>query len=241
MPGDARHAKAPRYLRAAARGELVAVITDNPELQRLLADALASQGLRAIEANAQTVGGAIERLGAVLVLLDLDRGDGHRLLERLRSSDAITPIFALSRRASEGDKVLALDGGADDYITKPVATSELLARVRVILRHRNSVHVDDAIDVGPIRIDRARHRVTVSDVEVHLTPLEFKLLSVLAEHVDRVVTREQLLRLVWGNGSSSAHHLRVHIAAIRQKIEPRPAEPRHLVTVVGVGYRLCTS
>jgi two-component system KDP operon response regulator KdpE len=147
----------------------------------------------------------------------------------------------LSARGREDDKVKALDAGADDYLTKPFGTSELLARIRVALRHRQDHGVGEAaITVaGPIRIDNARHEVTVDAKIVHLTPLEFRLLAFLARHAGKVLTHRQLLLEVWGpQNTHHSEYLRVHMAALRRKLETDPARPRWLTTEAGVGYRL---
>src|SRR5207244_2182081 len=141
----------------------------------------------------------------------------------------------------EDDKVQALDAGADDYVTKPFAVGELLARIRVALRHARAqaVTVDPVLAVGPIRVDQARHEVTVDDAPVHLTPIEFRLLAFLARHAGKVLTHRQLLHEVWGPRSMQhTQYLRVHMASLRKKVETDPARPRWLTTEPGVGYRL---
>ena len=164
------------------------------------------------------------------------------LLRRLREWST-APVIVLSARDREDDKVLALDAGADDYLTKPFGTSELLARIRVALRHAHDRRPDDNDDpvlaIGPMRIDQARHEVTVDGALVHLTPIEFRLLVMLARHVGKVLTHRQLLHDVWGpRDTHQTHYLRVHMAALRRKIEVDPARPRWLTTEAGVGYRL---
>ncbi|MCB9562694.1 MAG: winged helix-turn-helix domain-containing protein [Kofleriaceae bacterium] len=185
---------------------------------------------------------ALADRGASLVLLDLGLpdGDGIELVRRLRPHDQV-PIIVLSARGRELDKVAALDAGADDYLTKPFGTAELLARMRVALRHRGAAPLaaDVALEVGPIRIDHARHEVTVGGALVHLTPLEFQLLELMARNAGKVLTHRHLLREVWGPGAvEHTHYLRVHMAALRRKIERDPARPQWLVTEPGVGYRL---
>jgi two-component system KDP operon response regulator KdpE len=148
-------------------------------------------------------------------------------------------VIVLSARASEGDKVMALDAGADDYVTKPFGAKELFARIRVALRYvRARPSADEVVETGPIQIDTARHLVTVAGRPVHLTPTEFRILALLARYRGAVVTRDQLTREVWGPSLEQADQIRVHIAALRKKIEEAPRRPRWLVTVVGVGYRL---
>ena len=150
-------------------------------------------------------------------------------------------MIVLSARGREEDKVVALDAGADDYLTKPFGTSELLARIRVALRHARAQQQPDdpVLAVGPIRIDHARHEVTIGGNAVHLTPIEFRLLALLARHAGKVLTHRQLLHEVWGPRSThQTHYLRVHMAALRRKIEADPARPKYLMTEAGVGYRL---
>ena len=223
--------------------ESVLVVEDEAPMRRFLRSALASAGFRVIEAGTSREGEeAVRRASPSAILLDLGLpdGDGLVLLRRLREWSR-TPVIVLSARDREDDKVTALDAGADDYLTKPFGTSELLARVRVALRHaRPDAEADDPVlDVGPIRIDRARHEVTVEGKLVHLTPIEFDLLALLARHAGKVLTHRQLLLEVWGpHSTQQTHYLRVHMAALRRKIEHDPARPKWLATEAGVGYRL---
>ena len=223
--------------------ETVLVIEDELPMRRFLRTALSANGFQVLEAGSmreaeQLVTGTPP--GAILLDLGLPDGDGVALLRRLREWSK-TPVIVLSARDREDDKVLALDAGADDYLTKPFGTSELLARIRVALRHARDHGVAEGpiVAVGPIRIDNARHEVTVDAKIVHLTPIEFRLLAFLARHVGKVLTHRQLLHEVWG--PQNAHHgesLRVHMAALRRKLEVDPARPRWLTTEAGVGYRL---
>lgn len=223
--------------------ETVLVVEDELPMRRFLRSALSANGFRVVEAGSmreaeQLVTGTPP--AAILLDLGLPDGDGMTMLRRLREWSKM-PVIVLSARDREDDKVLALDAGADDYLTKPFGTSELLARIRVALRHSrdHGVADDPVVAVGPIRIDTARHEVTVDANIVHLTPIEFRLLSFLARHAGKVLTHRQLLHEVWG--PQNAHHgeyLRVHMAALRRKIEMDPARPRWLTTEAGVGYRL---
>jgi two-component system KDP operon response regulator KdpE len=222
----------------------VVVIDDDLHVRRFLRAALSGHGHVVHEAGSVAEGiAAIAEHQPVIVLLDLGLpdGDGLAVLRALRP-DSSVPVIVLSARGQEGDKVAALDSGADDYLTKPFGTGELMARIRVALRHAHSGGtgaVPDVIEVGPIHIDQPRHEVTVSGKIVHLTPIEFKILVELARQPGRVLTHRQLVRVVWGATSiEQSHTLRVHVAALRRKIERDPARPQWLVTEAGVGYRL---
>jgi two-component system KDP operon response regulator KdpE len=219
----------------------ILVIDDDRQLRRYLRTVLAGHGHRVVEAA--TVAAGIEEIGRCrpdLVLLDLGLpdGDGLLVLTAIRPDKPRVPVIVLSARGQEGDKVIALDSGADDYLTKPFGAGELMARIRAVVR-RGAAALPDVITVGPIQIDQPRHEVTVDAKLVHLTPIEFKLLLELARHPGRVLTHRQLLHEVWGpNAIDQSHYLRVHVAALRRKIEHDPAQPRWLVTEAGVGYRL---
>lgn len=221
----------------------VLVVEDELPMRRFLRAALSTHGYSVEEASTiHEAEQVITRALPSVILLDLGLpdGDGLDLLKRLREWTT-TPVIVLSARDRENDKVLALDAGADDYLTKPFGTSELLARIRVALRHARGVSVtDDPVAVvGPIRIDSARHEVSVDTALVHLTPIEYRLLAFLARHAGKVLTHRQLLHEVWGPRSTHQnHYLRVHMAALRRKIEHDPARPRWLMTEAGVGYRL---
>jgi two-component system KDP operon response regulator KdpE len=223
--------------------DTVLVVEDEVAMRRFLRAALEPRGFRVVEAATAHEGeAAATQSGPVAILLDLGLpdGDGLALLRKLREWSA-TPVIVLSARDREDDKVTALDAGADDYLTKPFGTSELLARIRVALRHARAQEAPDdpVIAIGPIRIDRARHEVTVDGEQVHLTPIEFRLLALLARHAGKVLTHRQLLVDVWGPASAQhTHYLRVHMAALRRKIEKDPARPKWIATEAGVGYRL---
>jgi two-component system KDP operon response regulator KdpE len=219
----------------------ILVVDDDQQLRRFLRTTLGNHGHAVVEAG--SVAEAIDAIGRVhpsVILLDLGLpdGDGLKVLRAL-PPDARPPVIVLSARGQEGDKVTALDAGAEDYLTKPFGASELLARIRVVLRRVGGSPVADVIEVGPIKIDQPRHVVTVEGREVHLTPIEFRLLLELARQPGRVLTHRQLLREVWGpNAVEETHYLRVHMGALRRKIEPDPARPQWLLTEAGVGYRL---
>ena len=175
-----------------------------------------------------------------VVILDLSMRalDGLEVCRRLREWSS-APVIVLSARGGERDKVTALDAGADDYIEKPFGTDELLARIRVALRHSaGAVREADAIfKVGDLQVDQGRRRVQLEGKDVHLTPIEYRLLTTLVRHAGKVLTHRQLLREVWGpNHTEDAHYLRVFMAQLRRKIEHDPAQPRYIQTVWGVGY-----
>lgn len=222
----------------------VLVIEDDQQVRRFLRTVLAGQGHAVVEAG--TVAGGITELrrarpDVVLLDLGLPDGDGLAVLAALPADPPRVPVVVLSARGQEGDKVIALDSGADDYLTKPFGAGELMARIRAVIRRGApaGTTASEVLDVGPIRIDQARHEVTVEGKLVHLTPIEFKLLVELARQPGRVMTHRQLLREVWGpTAVDQNHYLRVHVAALRRKIERDPAQPQWLVTEAGVGYRL---
>jgi two-component system KDP operon response regulator KdpE len=228
----------------SAAGPLVVLIEDEPQMRRFLRAALVPRGFRLLEAeNAGEGELAVSSHNPELVLLDLglpDR-DGIELAKRLRAFTQV-PILVLSARGREADKVEALDAGADDYLTKPFGVPELLARMRVALRHAARAAGDPPVallEVGALRIDFARREVALSGREVRLTPIEWKLIALLAKHAGQVVTHRRILSEVWGPGAGhQTHTVRVHMAALRRKLEPDPARPRLLVTEPAVGYRL---
>ncbi len=211
-----------RFLRAAL----------DPEIYQLVEAGTAREGLAQAAAR-----------GPALILLDLGLpdGDGLDVTRQLREWSA-TPIIVISARGQERDKIAALDAGADDYLTKPFSVPELLARMRVALRHAaRGEQGEPEVVVGALRVDLARRRVVVRGEEVHLTPLEYKLLAMLARHAGRVLTHRQLLKEVWGpNATNQNHYLRVYLTQLRHKIEADPTHPQLLITEPGVGYRLRT-
>jgi two-component system KDP operon response regulator KdpE len=223
--------------------DTVLVVEDEAPMRRFLTAALHGHGFRVVEAGTLA---AAQQLAvdqhpvAILLDLGLPDGDGLTFVRSLRAWSS-APVIVLSARDREDDKVTALDAGADDYLTKPFNTRELLARIRVALRHARGQRSsdDNMIVVGGIRIDQAKHEVTVDEQLVHLTPTEYRLLCLLARHTGRVLTHRQLLQELWGPRSThQTPYLRVHMAALRRKIERDAARPRWLTTEVGVGYRL---
>ena len=219
----------------------VLVIEDEPAMRRLLKATLAAHGFAVVEAATMADGRRAATTAAPdLVILDLGLpdGDGLTLVRGLREWTQV-PVIVVSARDREADKILALDAGADDYVTKPFGTGELLARMRVALRHAAAApSAAPVLEVGAIRVDHDRHEVTVDGAAVKLTPIEFRLLAHLMQHAGKVLTHHQLLRDIWGPGAvEQTHYLRVHMAALRRKIERDAARPHWLLTEPGVGYR----
>ena len=224
----------------------ILVIEDEPALQRFLRVTLSTQDYDVVEAPTGADGlRQAAALAPDLVILDLGLPDidGVEVARRIRGWTA-TPIIVVSARGKEQDKVVALDAGADDYLTKPFGVAELLARVRVALRHAaaaNPASGEPVFEVGTLRVDLADRLVTVGGRPVRLTPNEFKLLATLVRNAGRVLTHRHLLREVWGPQSADeSHYLRVYMNQLRQKLEAEPARPRYLLTEPGVGYRLAS-
>jgi two-component system KDP operon response regulator KdpE len=222
---------------------LILLIEDEPQMRRFLRVSLQSQGYRLIEAETGEDGLAqvASRKPAVILLdLGLPDMDGLEVTGKLREWTT-TPIIVISAREQERDKVRALDAGADDYLTKPFGADELLARIRVSLRHRvrqESGQEEVVFDAGKLKVDFSRRQVLLEGVEVHLTPIEYRLLTLLIRHADKVVTHAQLLREVWGpRQANQVQYLRVYMAQLRQKLEDDPARPRFFINEPGIGYR----
>ncbi len=223
-------------------GARVLVVDDEPAIVRAVRANLERRGFRVDVA--ERAGEALERAQAhpdvVLLDLGLPDADGLDLIADIREHTS-APIIVLSARDAEGQKVRALDLGADDYLTKPFGLDELLARIRVALRHTVG-RPSPVFRTGALVIDLERRRVTVEGDEVRLTPTEYQLLVALARKADRVLTVPMLLREVWGpEYGSEDHYLHVYVARLRKKIEPDPQRPRYIMTEPGVGYRLLTS
>lgn len=218
------------------------VIDDEPPIRRFLRSSLPPEEVEILEAETGELG--IRLVGqknpdVVLLDLGLPDMDGLDVVRQLREWTSV-PIIILSARGQEADKIAALDAGADDYLTKPFSIGELMARIRVARRHSGRErHAEPRIEAGELVIDLEARQVFVAGQEVRLTAMEFKLLAALARHAGKVLTHNQLLRDVWGPAYEDATHtLRVHMRAIRQKIEPDPSKPRWIRTEIGVGYRL---
>jgi two-component system, OmpR family, KDP operon response regulator KdpE len=221
----------------------VLVIEDEAPIRRFLKLTLSDHGYSFHEAlNAREGLSKIASEQPSLVILDLGLPDmdGIELTREIREWSKV-PIIVLSAREQEKDKVLALDAGADDYLTKPFGVQELLARARVAIRHaaKSPPQADSIVTFGQVKIDFGKRLVTFNDTELHLTPNEFKLLAALVRHAGRVITHTQLLREIWGSEyTDETHYLRVYMAQLRRKLETDPAQSRHLITVPGVGYKL---
>ncbi|MNO88233.1 KDP operon transcriptional regulatory protein KdpE [compost metagenome] len=220
----------------------ILVIDDEPQIRKFLRISLSAGGYKVIEAASGEEGLAQAALGRPdLVVLDLGLPDkdGQDVLREIREWSQV-PVLVLSVRAGESEKVLALDNGANDYVTKPFGIQEFLARVRALLRQAARGEAQDAVvGVGPLSVDFSYRRVLLDGAEVALTRKEYAVLAMLARHLGRVVTQQQLLRDIWGpSHAEDTHYLRVVVGHLRQKLADDPANPRFIVTEAGVGYRL---
>jgi two-component system, OmpR family, KDP operon response regulator KdpE len=222
----------------------VLLVEDEPQMRRFLRAALIGHGYKLIEAETGAAGltEAATRNPEIIILdLGLPDLDGLEVTRRLREWSR-TPIIVISARGQEKDKVAALDAGADDYLTKPFGVGELLARLRVALRHREALAgpgEEPVFVLGPLRVDLAKRQVFVGEEEKRLTPTEYRLLTTLVRHAGKVLTHRQLLKDAWGPPYvNETQYLRVYMGQLRHKLEPDPARPRFLVTEPGVGYRL---
>jgi len=227
---------------AGSPAPVVVLIEDEPQIRRFLRATLGSSGYRLYEAtNAEDglIEAATHQPDVVILDLGLPDVDGLQVIRRLREWSKV-PIIVLSARGQEGDKVAALDAGADDYVGKPFAVGELLARLRVALRHAAvGESGEPTFTVGGLRVDQVKRQVQVDGRDVHLTPIEYRLLTTLVRHAGRVLSQRQLLKEVWGPAQTEqAHYLRVYMGTLRRKLERDPARPRYLLTEPGVGYRL---
>ena len=226
----------------SAAGDLVLVVEDEPQMRKFIRASLTSHGYRILEAERASEALALStshKPELVLLDLGLPDGDGIDLTKRLREWSSV-PIIVISARGLEEDKVAALDAGADDYLTKPFGVNELLARMRVAQRHAHAGQPDVQVyDFGEVHIDLTRREVSVSGQTVHLTPMEYKLLVLLAQHAGKVLTHRQILKEVWGPAfAAQTHYVRVQMVELRKKLEADPSRPKLLVTEPGVGYRL---
>lgn len=224
---------------------IVLVVEDEPQLRKFLRASLTPHGFDVVEAAtaaAANIAATTQVPELILLDLGLPDGDGLDVLRGIREWSRV-PIIVLSAREREGDKVAALDAGADDYLTKPFGTGELMARIRVALRHANATRTagpeTSTLEVGPLRIDLAARIVTRDGKELKLTPIEYRLLVLLAKHAGKVLTHRQILMDVWGPPhAGQTHYVRVYMGELRKKIEEDPARPKLVITEQGVGYRL---
>lgn len=221
----------------------VLVVDDERAIRRYLRAALSVQDITVLEASSgeealRSV--AVDHPAVVILDLGLPDMEGTEVTRRIREWSEV-PIIILSVREQEKDKIAALDAGADDYLTKPFGTGELMARIRVALRRSIRKEYEPVIEVNQLKIDLERRQVIVADHEISLTSTEYDILRLLAQNLGKVITHRQLLQNIWGHGSEEdLHLLRVNISNLRRKIEPVPSRPRYIRTEAGVGYRLCS-
>jgi two-component system KDP operon response regulator KdpE len=219
------------------------LVEDEPQIRRFVRAALEDEGWQVFEAETMKRGltdAGTRKPDLIILDLGLPDGDGVDFILDLREWSNV-PVIILSARSNEVDKIKALDAGADDYLTKPFGVGELLARVRSAIRRQRQPGISSRgiIQFGDVKLDTNARMVTKADQVVHLTPIEYRLLTVLANNAGRVVTNPQLLREVWGpSHSESGHYLRVYMGHLRHKLEDDPAQPRYLLTETAVGYRL---
>ncbi len=218
------------------------LVEDEPEIRRLLRVSLGAKGYRVVESPSGRRGmidAATHKPDLAIVDLGLPDFDGVEVIRRIRTWSPM-PIIVLSARIQEHAKIEALDAGADDYVTKPFAIGELLARLRVALRHAvRPPSGSPVLDLGGVTVDLEARRATREGHEIRLTPIEFRLLAALAKHLGMVVTQRELLTQVWGpTHRDDTHYLRIYMKQLRDKLEADPVRPRHLLTETGIGYRL---
>nr|WP_233618237.1 two-component system response regulator KdpE [Citrobacter cronae] len=216
-------------------------VEDEQAIRRFLRTALEADGLRVYEAETLQRGlleAATRKPDLIILDLGLPDGDGIDFIRDLRQWSAI-PVIVLSARSEESDKIAALDAGADDYLSKPFGIGELQARLRVALRrHASGASPEPVVHFSNVKVDIAARLVHRGDEEIHLTPIEFRLLAVLLNNAGKVLTQRQLLNQVWGpNAVEHSHYLRIYMGHLRQKLERDPARPRHFLTETGIGYR----
>lgn len=223
---------------------VVVVIEDDPPMRRFLRTGLGSQGFQVFEAETGRQGlteAGVRKPDLIILDLGLPDLDGVDIVRAVRGWTSL-PIIILSARDAEQDKIAALDAGADDYLTKPFGLGELLARIRVALRHAATspeTGQGEPFSTGNLRIDLQKRLVYLGEEEVHLTPIQYRLLAVLAKHAGKVLTHRQILKEVWGPAYvDNAHYLRIYMSQLRQKLEADPTQPQYLLTESGVGYRL---
>jgi two-component system KDP operon response regulator KdpE len=219
------------------------IVEDEPQIRRFVRSALEEEGWivhESVSMQRGLIDAGTRKPDLVVLDLGLPDGDGIDFIADLRKWSTV-PVIVLSARVAEGDKISALDAGADDYLTKPFGVGELLARVRATLRRQRQPAADSAglVHFGDVSVDLQNRRVSKGGQSVHLTPTEYRLLSVLVSNAGRVMTNPQLLRAVWGpSQSENGHYLRIYMGHLRHKLEDDPAQPRYLLTETAVGYRL---
>lgn len=223
---------------------VIIVIEDDPSIRRFLHTSLSARGFRVFDTDTGKQGiveVSIRKPDLVILDLGLPDTDGIEVIKAIRTWSTM-PIIILSARSSEQQKIDALDVGADDYLTKPFGFGELLARVRVALRHslRTQEQIQsDVFITAHLKVDLVNRLISLDDEEIHLTPIQFRLLSVLVKHAGKVLTHQQILKEVWGPSyQENAHYLRIYMSQLRQKLETDPTQPKILLTESGVGYRL---
>lgn len=222
----------------------ILVVEDETEIRRFVCLTLTRENFEVFEAGGVERGlieASTRRPDMVVLDLGLPDGEGVDLIRQLRTWSDI-PVLVLSARTDEADKIEALNAGADDYLIKPFGVGELLARVRAHLRRRATAARGAVVEFGDVKVDLARRTITKAGQGLHVTPIEYRLLTHLAAHPDCVLTHKQLLQAVWGpNHAEDTHYLRVYMGQLRKKIELDPAQPRHLLTETGIGYRFVIS
>jgi two-component system KDP operon response regulator KdpE len=219
----------------------ILIVEDEKEIRRFVRQALEGEGCRVFDAETMQRGlleAATRKPDLIILDLGLPDGDGIDYIRDLRQWSSL-PVIVLSARTDEQDKIDALDAGADDYLTKPFGIGELLARLRVALRrHSNTQQETPLVSFGAITVDLLNRQVNRDGQELHLTPIEFRLLATLLANPGKVLTQRQLLAQVWGpNAVEHSHYLRIYMGHLRQKLESDPARPRHLLTETAIGYR----
>ncbi|TAN46834.1 MAG: response regulator [Methylococcaceae bacterium] len=221
----------------------IVVIEDDPLIRRFLRTGLGSHGFEVFEASTGQQGiveAGVRKPDLIILDLGLPDMDGVAVIKAVRAWSSM-PVIVLSARSAEPHKIEALDAGADDYLTKPFGLGELLARIRVALRHAagGSEQTADGVFVsGSLKVDLLKRLVYLDEQEVHLTPIQYRLLSVLIKDAGKVLTQRQILRAVWGPSyAENAHYLRIYMSQLRQKLETDPTQPKYLLTESGVGYR----
>ena len=227
---------------SSAMAPVAIIVEDERHIRRFIRTALETEDWRVFEAETMKQGlveAGTRKPDVVILDLGLPDGDGVDFIRDLRAW-SLTPVIVLSARVDETQKIAALDAGADDYLTKPFGVGELLARVRAVLRRKTVGNADESVfRFGDVEVDLAKRQVRKNDMQVHLTSLEYRLLTTLVANAEKVLTHRQILRDVWGPSYvAHDHYVRVHMGNLRRKLEDDPAQPKHLLTETAVGYRL---